>query len=189
MPPRLKITKEDIIKTTLELVRKDGEEFLNARAVAATLGCSTQPIFSNFSSMEELQEAVMRSAYDLYLDFLRCDVESGKYPKYKAFGMAYIRFAKEERNLFKMLFMCDRKGKDLTPTADFNASVEIIMTANSVSKEQAELIHLEMWAFVHGVATMSVTSFLALDWELISSMLTDVYQGIRARHLSKEGKE
>lgn len=188
MPPRLKVTKEDIIKTALELARKDGECSLNARTIAAALGCSTQPIFSNFSSMEELEESVMLSAYDLYLDFVRHDEESGKHPKYKAFGMAYIRFAREERELFKMLFMCDRGGKDLTPTSDFNASVEIIMSTNGVSKEKAELMHLEMWAFVHGVATMSATSFLDLDWELVSNMLSDVYQGLRTRHVSGEGK-
>lgn len=188
MPPRFKVTKEDIIKTTLRLVREEGEQSVNARTVAVALGCSTQPIFSNFSSMEELHETVMQSAYDLYLDFVKCDVESGKYPQYKAFGMAYIRFAKEEKELFKMLFMCDREGKDLTPTSDFNASVELIMNANQISKEKAELMHLEMWAFVHGVATMSATSFLDLDWELISNMLSDIYQGVRTRHIPKEHK-
>ena len=140
MPPRLKITKEEIIKTALELARQEGKDALNARTLAAALGCSTQPIFSNFSSMEELEEAVMHSAYECYLDFLSKDAEAGKYPKYKAFGMAYIRFAKEERELFKMLFMCDREGKALTPTADFNSSVEMIMSANGVTKKVAELM-------------------------------------------------
>ena len=186
MPPRLKVTKEDVVKTTLNLVRINGQNSINARTVANALGCSTQPIFSNFSSIEKLQEAVMALAYDCYLDFIRQDVKSGKYPEYKASGMAYIRFAKEERELFKMLFMCDREGKELAPTSDFNTSVELIMNANGVSKEIAELIHLEMWSFVHGVATMSATCFLDLEWELISNMLTDIYQGVRMRYISKE---
>ena len=187
MPPRLKITRDEIIKTTVELVKKEGAESINARAIAAALGCSTQPIFSNFSSMEELQEAVKMAAYNRYLDFLNDEIEKGEYPKYKASGMAYIRFAKEERELFKMIFMCDRDGKDFDPTADFTACVEMIMSANAISREKAELMHMEMWAFVHGVATMSATSFLDLDWELISNMLTDIYQGVRTRHLYKEG--
>ena len=57
--------------------------------------------------MDELREAVAESAYKLYLSFLKKESESGKYPQYKAFGMAYIRFAKEERELFKFLFMRD----------------------------------------------------------------------------------
>lgn len=186
MPPKVKITKEAIIQGTLSLVRIHGEEALNARAIAATLGCSTQPIFSNFSSMEELEQETGAAAYRVYLDFIRREEESGKYPRYKAFGMAYIRFAKEEKELFRLLFMRDRSGEDLSPSPDFEASVEVIMKANGISREKATLMHLENWAFVHGIGTMLVTSFLPLEEELISDMLSDVYHGIRTRHLSKE---
>ncbi len=187
MPPKVKITKKDITEIALELVRKSGESAINARSIASALGCSTQPVFSNFATMDELKGAVVTAAYECYLGFLEREVASGKYPQYKSFGMAYIRFAKEERELFKLLFMCDRKGGNLTPTADFEESVRLIMNANGISREKAELMHLECWTCVHGIATMLATSFLELDSELISKMVTDVYTGIRARHLS-EGK-
>lgn len=186
MPPKVKITKENIIQTALELLRKKGESAINARSIAAALNCSTQPVFSNFSTMDELQNAVIASAYELYLSFLQNEVESGKYPEYKAFGMAYIRFAKEEKELFKLLFMRDRTGEDLSPSRDFETSVQMIVQANGVTIEKARLIHLEMWTCVHGIGTILATSFLELEWELISDILTDIYQGIRARHLSEE---
>lgn len=188
MPPKVKITKENIVKTAIDLVRANGEQALNARAIAAHLNCSTQPVFSNFATMDELQEAVMLAAYEIYLNFLENESKSGKYPRYKSFGMAYIRFAKEEKELFKLLFMRDRNGKELIPTKDFNASIEMIMNANGITKEKAELMHLEMWTCVHGIGTMLATSFVSLEWELIGDMLTDVYQGIRARHVSEGGK-
>jgi len=186
MPPKVKITKEDIVKTAVELIRTSGEQSINARAIAAALHCSTQPIFTNFASMDELQKAVIADVYDRYLRFLKNEAESGKHPMYKAFGMAYIRFAKEEKELFKLLFMCDRKGENLTPGIDFEDSVQMIMNANHIPKEKAELMHLEMWTCVHGIAVMFATSFLTLEWDLISNMLTDVYQGICTRHLSEE---
>lgn len=186
MPPKVRITKEEIINNTIELVRANGAEAINARSIASSLNCSTQPIFSNFSSMEELEEATILTAYEMYLDFINSEIESGKYPQYKSFGMAYIRFAKEEKELFKLLFMRDRTGEDLSPSPDFEASVKIIMETNGVSYDKATLIHLEMWTCVHGIATMIATSFLPLEWELISNMTSDVYHGIRAIHLSKE---
>ena len=182
MPPKVKITKEDIIKTALLLLQKNSINAINARSIAAALGCSTQPVFSNFATMEELQNAVTVAAYERYLEFLKNEAQEDKYPKYKAFGMAYIRFAKEEKELFKLLFMCDRRGKEIEPGVDFEASVEMIMHANGVSEETARLMHLEMWTCVHGIGTMLATSFLELDWELVSNMITDVYQGIRERH-------
>lgn len=184
MPPRVKITQENIIKTAVELVRMHGAQALNARAVAAALNCSTQPIFSNFASMDDLLAATVGAAYGVYQDFIKRELESGKYPQYKAFGMAYIRFAKEEKELFKLLFMCDTTRQSFTPTQDFDASVSMIMRMNGMDKATAELLHLEMWVCVHGIATIHATSFLSLEWDLVERMLTDVYQGIRARLLT-----
>lgn len=186
MPPKVKVTKEDIIKTALDIVRSRGVDAINARSIASELGCSTQPIFSNFSGMEELEEAVVASAREVYFSFLQREVESGKYPEYKAFGMGYIRFAKEEKELFKLLFMCDRQGKGLEAGTDFEKSVEYIVMANGISKDEAELMHLEMWVCVHGIATMVATSFLEFSTEVISNMLTDVYQGLRSSHAREE---
>lgn len=183
MPPKVKITKEDIVKTGIELVREHGAYAINARAIAAALKCSTQPVFSNFGTMEELQQAVIVAAYKRYFEFIKREVESGNYPQYKSFGMAYIRFAKDEKELFRLLFMCDRGNAALVPTTDFEESVKMIMQSNGVTEETARLMHLEMWTCVHGIGTMLATSFLSLEWDLISSMISDVYQGIRARHV------
>jgi AcrR family transcriptional regulator len=79
MPPRVKITKEKILETALELVRQKGCDAVNARAIAAMLGCSTQPVFSNFSTMEELEKGMLAAAYTHYLSFLEKEVENGKY--------------------------------------------------------------------------------------------------------------
>ena len=189
MPPKFKVTKEEIIQTAINIIRTNGEQALNARAIATALNCSTQPIFSNFQNMEELNDAVIISAYQIYLDFLQKEAESGKFPQYKAYGMAYIRFAHEEKQLFKFLFMRDRKGEKLIPTQDFTTSTNLIMQANGVSKEMAELIHFEVWTCVHGIATMLATSFLTIEWEHISNVLSDVYHGIRERHLSGVNKK
>lgn len=186
MPPKVRITKEDIIKTSVNLVRVSGADSINARAIALSLKCSTQPIFSNFTSMEELEEATIKAAYEIYLSYIQNEVESGKYPKYKSFGMAYIRFAKEEKELFKLLFMRDRTGEDMSLSPDFEESVQMIMKANSVSYETANLIHLEMWACVHGIGTILATSFMPLEWDIISQMTSDVYHGIISKHTKEE---
>jgi hypothetical protein len=58
----------------------------------------------------------------------------------------------------------------------------MIMQANGISREQAELWHMEMWSCVHGIGTMLATSFLDLDDDLISRMISDIYQGLHAKH-------
>ncbi|MBQ2866092.1 MAG: TetR/AcrR family transcriptional regulator [Clostridia bacterium] len=185
MPPKVKTSRKDIISASLGIIRENGAQALNARAIAARLGCSTQPLFSNFESMEQLEQDTIGAAYDLYLGFIAREVKSGKYPRYKAFGMAYIRFAYEERELFKLLFMRDRRGEELPPSPDFEEAVRMMMSANGIDEQTARLMHTEVWICVHGIGTMLATSFLNFDWDDISDMITDVYQGLRARHLGE----
>ena len=51
------------------------------------------------------------------------------------------------------------------------------------------MFHLEMWIYVHGIASMAATSFLDWDTELISASLTDVYLGVLARFKEKEAQK
>ena len=83
MPPKIKITKEDIVKTAISLVREKGMDAINARAIAAALCCSTQPIFSNFSGFEQLCEAVIEIAHNKYLETIKEVVSLNKYPEVK----------------------------------------------------------------------------------------------------------
>lgn len=54
MPPKILVKKEDIVDATIELIRSQGPKALSARKIAAQLGCSSQPIYRVFKSMEEL---------------------------------------------------------------------------------------------------------------------------------------
>ena len=183
MPPRIKITKDEIINTAVGIVRMSGAQAINARNIASLLNCSTQPIFSNFAPMDELRLAVVQKADMLCQGYMQLEVESGKFPPYKANGMAYIRFAKEERELFKLLYMRDRSNEAIPEGSGLTDEMETLVHNNTgLEGDDVKLFHLEMWAYVHGIATMFATGFLDLDWELVSKMLTDSYQGLRKQY-------
>ena len=182
MPPKTKITKEKIIEAAVQTVRESGADTLNARDLAGRLGCSTQPIFSNFTSMQDVRLAVIAEADRLCEDMISREVESGKYPPYKASGVAYIRFAAEEKELFKLLYMRDRTDESIPQETELDNRMTSIVSSNTgLTKEASELFHLEMWTFVHGIAVMIATNYLPLEWDLISNMLTDAYQGLKSR--------
>ena len=115
MPPKVKFTREEIIRAALDIVRETGPEGLTARSLAARLGCSVKPIFGLFRSMEEVQQEVLAAGYRLYGQTIAQAMEAGKYPPYKASGMAYIAFAQQEKPLFRLLFMRDRSHEDASP--------------------------------------------------------------------------
>lgn len=183
MPPKVRTTKENIVNTAVDIVRNSGAQALNARTVASALQCSTQPVFSNFATMAELRLAVTERAGALCEDYMRREAERGEFPVYKATGMAYIRFAKEEKELFKLLYMRDRSGETIPEGAGLTDQMEcIVQNSTGLRGDEAKLFHLEMWAYVHGIAAMFATGFLDLEWELVSKMLTDSYQGLRKQY-------
>ncbi len=187
MPPSVKVTKDDLIAAALEIVRNGGLGALNARSLAAKMGISTQPIFSNFSGMSELIDELIRAAAALSRKYTDDEMKLQRHPPYKASGMGYIRFATEEKELFKLLFMQKRQRKEDNGFRDYDDIIGIIMKNLGIDKEAALDFHLQMWIFVHGIATMAATDYLTFDEEYISKMLTDVYNGMKLNYSS--GKE
>lgn len=187
MPPKAKVTKEDIIHAAADVIREDGAAALNARAVASRLGTSTQPIFSHYNTMEALKTDTISYADELYQSFLQRDMTSGEYPVYKASGIAYIRFAREEKELFKLLFMRDRSKEKIPQNLDeIRPMVQIIQKNTGLSEQDAAMFHLEMWVYVHGIATMIATSYLEWNGDMISKMLTDGYMGLKERYCGRK---
>ncbi|MBQ8684199.1 MAG: TetR/AcrR family transcriptional regulator [Clostridia bacterium] len=185
MPPKTKIDREQIVQQALELVRQGGEAALNARSIATALGCSTQPIFSHFHSMQALRETVIVTAGEVYARMVEQEFATGNYPPYKASGMAYIRFAEQEKCLFRLLFMRDRAG-EATEDTSLEPLYAYIQEKWGIDRETALLFHLEMWGFVHGIASMLVTGYYTPDWTLIDRMLTDVFTALGWRFGRKE---
>ncbi len=186
MPPKCRFTREEIIQAALDLTAEKGVGALTARGLAQRLGSSAKPIFGLFANMEEVQQEVVKAANLRYQEYLRQDMSAGRYPPYKASGMAYIRFAREQKELFKLLFMRDRTHEEKVAGDELEALLGLIQKNMGLSRDDAYRFHLEMWIYVHGIATMIATAYLEWDMDFISAALTDAYQGLRLRFLPKE---
>lgn len=189
MPPKVKFSREEIIAAALDIVRKGGMNALTARSLAAALGSSAKPVFGLFENMQEVQDEVVHAANAQYQAFLYTEMMRGAYAPYKASGMAYIAFARKEKELFKLLFMRDRTD-ETTDTEDESLDdiIALISRNTGLSEENARLFHLEMWIFVHGIATMIVTNYLDWEEEYVSRALTDAYEGLKTRWCGGSGK-
>lgn len=160
MPPKVKTTKEMIIKAAFEVTRKQGIEAVNAKSVANYLKCSTQPVMYNFATIEELKRAVFDEAFE----YMKKNVifPKGKKSKYpmREVGLDYISFARSEPNLFRLLFQSnyaercplDELGMDL----DFQPVIEAFADFLNTSVEEARQEWLIRYFMVHGIASRIV---------------------------------
>lgn len=181
MPPTQRTGKNEIINAAFDIVREEGFCNLNARAIAKKLGVSTQPIFSNFKNMEELKTEIVKKASSFYFAMLEDEEKNSKYPTLKARGLGYIRFAKEEKNLFRLFFMDKRSSDVRFPTDDATKEIGLISDTLSFPEDKASRMHALLWFFVHGIASLIVTESLELSDEVISEALTDIYLGLKTR--------
>ena len=79
--------------------------------------------------------------------------------------------------------MRDRTGEADTEDSEIAKQMgSMIQKSTGLEGNALSLFHLEMWAFVHGIATMLATGYLDLEWELISKMITDSYWGLRKQY-------
>lgn len=103
MPPKVTFTKEYVIEAAYEILRESGIEELSARKIAEKLNCSTAPVYSTFESMEALKEEIMLKAKATLVKYA-----SNNYSKEKSFidiGIGISIFAREEKNLFRAIFL------------------------------------------------------------------------------------
>ena len=176
MPARRKIQKKDIIQESVSIVAKEGINALNARKIAKKLGCSTQPLFYIYENMDDLKKDVMNEIVKIF-DIEVLKSETGQL-EYKDIGINYIRFAKEEPELFKIMF--NRKINegafdfiDLTGSA--KTILETISKQTGMSNEDAKQFHLRMWLYVNGIASLAANQTVEFNDGEIAELLKDQY--------------
>ena len=185
MPPKCRFTREEIIQAALDLTAEKGVGALTARGLAQRLGSSAKPIFGLFANMEEVQQEVVKAANLRYQEYLRQDMSAGRYPSYsQRHGLHPLRPG-AEGTVQTAVYAGPhprRKGR----RGRIGSAAWADPGDLGLSRDDAYRFHLEMWIYVHGIATMIATAYLEWDMDFISAALTDAYQGLRLRFLPKE---
>lgn len=179
-PPKARITKDMILDAAFAIAREEGADRVNARTVAAKLGCSTQPVMYHFRTMEELQRAVYEKADAYHSTYLI----TGKAEGLLGIGLNYVRFAADEKNLFCLLFQTNqfRSGSipDLISASDMAPIVEAVSEEAQVDLTCAKNVLRLLFLTVHGYASMYANNELRFDEKAVSEDLVLVLQGILA---------
>ena len=181
MPTKVKISKEMILQTAFEIVRKDGIENLSNRELANKLNCSIRPIYYQFENVEEMKKELYVKIEKFFYKFL-LDHMVENIPKYKQIGINYIKFAKKEKKLFQTLFMSDL---GLTPNVfvskdgeDYEEIEKLIKISTNLNNDDIKEFHTRMWIFCHGIATLVANNTICLDNKQIEQLLSYEFQAL-----------
>ncbi len=176
MPPKPKFTKEEIVAAALRLVSRDGIHALTAKSLGAALNTSATPIFTVFRSMQEVTDAVKDAAmahFEAYAHKAGTDL-----PIFKQVGLQMILFAKEEPQLYRLVFMSQNRA--VRSFADIygylgNVADECLQTIRreyGLPVEDAKTLFEHSWIYTYGIATLCATGMCGFTQAELSAMLT-----------------
>lgn len=175
MPPKPKFTREEIIAAALELVSEKGISALTSRNLGVRLGSSARPIFTVFTSMEEVQEAVREAALKRFESYAEKAVQYA--PVFKQVGMQMILFAKEEPMLFQLCYMTDRHNAQTFEDIYLYLGdvayicVNVIQRDYGLCEKDAKALFEHVWIHTFGIGALCATGMCDFSEEQIIEML------------------
>ena len=157
MARKKRFSIDDIIGAAFEIVRVEGMANLTARAVGRALNASTMPVYSHVKAMREIEEAVVRRAWET-LAVYQATSRSGDI--YVDIGLGYVLFAKNEPHLFACIHS-DAYRDINTALGDINFENHLnrLLEADypmfrGLPAESVRVIMFYGWLFTHGFASL-----------------------------------
>ena len=132
MPPKQKITRETLLTHAFTIAEEQGITAVTSRSVAKSVGCSIQPIFSQFATMEELRQATFDYACDKFVsEILTFETQPDFFPQVTKW---VLNLARNKSNLFHLLY--------LSEGFNGNGLVEIMMNYESNQRMVAKMTEI-----------------------------------------------
>lgn len=176
MPPTVRFTRDAVLHAACQLMRREGMEALNARAIAKELGGSTQPIFRLFTNMEDLHRELILYVARQFQAHAEEDMAQSDSP-YIQLCTTYLLYSRDEPELFKLLFMRDRVSEgQYSDQTNFDLVFNIIKKETLLDDETALRFFERTWLFIHGLAVCIATKYIPCqDERYLISMVKEAY--------------
>ncbi|MGD8495270.1 MAG: TetR/AcrR family transcriptional regulator [Gemmatimonadales bacterium] len=163
-PPALGDTERAIYEAARDILAEGGLGELSMRALAARVGTTPTAIYHYFQSKEDLIHKVVMRGFQEFDAGLRRSIEGlpvGSIDRVAAIGEAYIRFAVEHQQYFKITFGiqvgCPRELDDFPARGGYDLLRQCVvdaMDAGSIRRDDPDKVVLYLWSVVHGLVTI-----------------------------------
>ena len=176
MPPAMKYQKEEIVLAAYNVARKKGIDAVTAREVARELRVSVGPIFTWFDTMDQLRNEVSGLAKKRYREYIERGLAEPV--PFLGVGQQYIRFAKEEPELYKLIFLTGPGKGNGGATEALELSQELVRESlkriYNMDDQTADRYFRDLWLVAFSFATLTVTNDCPYTEEQMSAILTEI---------------
>lgn len=191
MGRKVRITKEMILQAAYELLDESGISAVAIKAIAAKLGCSTQPVSWQFGSMQELKKELFQySIIQLYGSLAEEMTGKNSIDAFFATGVRYISNACDHPNVFRFVNVDDPMDTIGEPAGGeqsiFNfqfdhVAVEMLAKEYDVSPKLIGQAVKDTVIYTHGLAVMMMFDNFRLPKEEACRMVHEM--GMKMLHM------
>ncbi|MBQ3475731.1 MAG: hypothetical protein IJH20_06155 [Bacilli bacterium] len=168
--------KEYFINKSLDFINEKGIECLSVRELSNYIGCSTQPMFRLFESMDDYKKDLKKKLSEEYSLFCEEIINKNNYLLTSSY--AYAMYAKKRNSLFKALFLSDLSDGKIIKTN--KAVVKLVVDEYRISEERAKAALRDVGIYTHGLATQLCLKNINLsDKDLFYLINTCIKRNIR----------
>lgn len=151
---------------------------INARSVAQMANISTQPLYKVFSNMTELKQVVREEVFRLTKTMVQGYRSLGDEYEYMAYGLGLVRFAREEKQLFRYMYLDRENGEEAALDADYDDIIEMMMQRMNLDRETCIRFHLDMTLYTLGLAVTAYNGTLNLTDEQLEECFSGQYEAL-----------
>lgn len=183
-PQQLERFRQRLCAAALRRFSAGGYEGVTLRGLARELGCSYATPYRYFRDKLEIFAAVRALAFERFAAALEAGAEGETEPerRLRALGAAYLRFAREEPQAYRIMFQLDQRAdaypeyaaKELRSWEILREAVARAVESGVFCGDPTSIAHV-MWAGVHGLASLHLAGKLVLgrDADALSSAMLD----------------
>jgi len=157
------ITRDQILNAAYQLVVEEGFKSFTARNIAKRMDCSTQPIYLEFTCMDDLKNAVIEQIKGFLASEMKRTYTDNPVID---LALAYIHFALDNRALYNAVFVEDHFGVETMKEYALETGMRIIdqyPPAKNLPESQRLNTITGIWIVATGIANLSASGFIDID--------------------------
>jgi AcrR family transcriptional regulator len=159
MPKPVTFTRESILIAAFDIFALEGLQAISARGIASRIGASTAPVYSCFSSIDEIRSELMQISLRRLLEY----TEKEYTPDYFLnIGVGLLEFVKDYPRVYRAMFLEEEGNREIFEQFRLKNRVQMRKepTISAFSEAQLENILAKLTVYTHGLAALICANML-----------------------------
>ncbi|NPA60535.1 MAG: TetR/AcrR family transcriptional regulator [Epsilonproteobacteria bacterium] len=180
--------KEEFVRIALEFIAKEDAEKLTLKVLSDATGTSRSAIYKHFKNKDALIEKVIEQGFEIFDEQttkILKDNSKNLVDKFYLTGKLYINFAKNNPNLYRLLFgkkyayiregIISIKNEDCSGFAILKQTVEDGQKSGLLKKADSYKQAIVIWSSMHGLSSLIIDGFMDVE-EIYEDVYVNVFE-------------